>query len=136
MGSRGIIHQMPAPTETPGKLFKAFMLASYHCGLMLYYRRETFRKWCIFISILYTCINFTFLTGPSHLGHEDQPVLHRNVQRLEDMLINHVSHRLPGHQHPIISLGMMPHELCDKILNHLMKNKTLAPKVMQAFLSR
>lgn len=73
--------------------------------------------------------------GPSHLGHEDQPVLHRNVQRLEDMLINHVSHRLPGHQHPIISLGMMPHELCDKILNHLMKNKTLAPKVMQAFLS-
>ncbi|XP_068670809.1 uncharacterized protein [Montipora foliosa] len=73
--------------------------------------------------------------GPSQDSHEDQPLLHRNVHRLEDLLISHICHRLPGHQHPITSLGMLPHELCDKILGHLMKNKTLVPKAMQAFLS-
>lgn len=72
--------------------------------------------------------------GPSHVNQEE-PVLHRDVQRLEDLCINHISHRLPGHQHPIASLGMLPHDLCDKILTHLMKNKTLAPKAMQAFIS-
>lgn len=74
--------------------------------------------------------------GPSHVTQEEQaPLLHRDVQRLEDWCIKHISHRLPGHQHPIASLGMLPHELCDKILTHLMKNKTLAPKAMQAFIS-
>ena len=73
--------------------------------------------------------------GPSRVNQEEQPFLHRDVQRLEELCINHISHRLPGHQHPIASLGMLPHDLCDKILTHLMKNKTLAPKAMQAFIS-
>ncbi|XP_078377522.1 uncharacterized protein LOC144660692 [Oculina patagonica] len=72
--------------------------------------------------------------GPSQVTQEEPPLLHRDVQRLEDLCINHVSHRLPGHQNPLTTLGMLPHDLCDKILTHLMKNKALTPKAMQAFI--
>ena len=72
--------------------------------------------------------------GPSRVIQEEQPILHRDVPRLEGLCINHVSHRLPGHQNPLSTLGILPHELCDKILTHLMKNKTLTPKAMQAFI--
>ncbi|CAH3185471.1 unnamed protein product [Porites evermanni] len=74
-------------------------------------------------------------TGTSRVIQEDQPILHRDVQRLEDLCINHVGYRLPGHQNPISSLGTLPHAVCDKILMHLMKNKSLSPKAMQAFIS-
>ena len=75
------------------------------------------------------------MEGTSRVIQEDQPILHRDVQRLEDLCINHVGHRLPGHQNPINSLGTLPHAVCDKILIHLMKNKSLSPKAMQAFIS-
>ena len=75
------------------------------------------------------------IKGTSRVIQEDQPILHRDVQRLEDLCINHVGHRLPGHQNPINSLGTLPHAVCDKILMHLMKNKSLSPKAMQAFIS-
>lgn len=75
------------------------------------------------------------IKGTSRVIQEDQPILHRDVQRLEDLCINHVGHRLPGHQNPISSLGTLPHAVCDKILMHLMKNKSLSPKAMQAFIS-
>ena len=75
------------------------------------------------------------IKGTSRVSQEDQPILHRDVQRLEDLCINHVGHRLPGHQNPINSLGTLPHAVCDKILIHLMKNKSLSPKAMQAFIS-
>lgn len=75
------------------------------------------------------------IKGSSRVSQEDQPILHRDVQRLEDLCINHVGHRLPGHQNPISSLGTLPHAVCDKILIHLMKNKSLSPKAMQAFIS-
>lgn len=77
---------------------------------------------------------FDTYPGPSRVTQEEQPLLHRDVQRLEDLCINHVSHRLPGRQNPLTTLGMLPHDLCDKILTHLMKNKTLTPKAMQAFI--
>ncbi|XP_058958852.2 uncharacterized protein [Pocillopora verrucosa] len=73
--------------------------------------------------------------GPSRVSHEELPLLHRDVQRLEDLCINHISHRLPGHQSPLTSLGMLPLGLCDKIMTHLMKIKALTPKAMQAFIS-
>ena len=75
------------------------------------------------------------LLGPSRVSHEELPLLHRDVQRLEDLCINHISHRLPGHQSPLTSLGMLPLGLCDKIMTHLMKIKALTPKAMQAFIS-
>lgn len=75
------------------------------------------------------------IKGTSRVIQQDQPILHRDVQRLEDLCINHVGHRLPGHQNPINSLGTLPHAVCDKILMHLMKNKSLSPKAMQAFIS-
>ena len=75
------------------------------------------------------------IKGTSRVSQEDQPILHRDVQRLEDLCINHVGRRLPGHQNPINSLGTLPHAVCDKILIRLMKNKSLSPKAMQAFIS-
>ena len=65
----------------------------------------------------------------------EHPHLHREVPCLRDLCINHISNRLPGHENPINSLGVLPHDLCDKILSLLMKNKTLTPKSIQAFLS-
>ncbi|XP_022788726.1 uncharacterized protein LOC111328529 isoform X2 [Stylophora pistillata] len=72
--------------------------------------------------------------GLSRVSQEELPVLHREVQRLEDLCINHISHRLPGNQSPLASLGILPHGLCDRIMTHLMKIKALTPKTMQAFI--
>lgn len=67
----------------------------------------------------------------------DTPQLHREVRRLEDICVEDVALRLSGHPRlqPIASLGNLSNNICDKLLEKLMKNKSLTPKVMHAFLS-
>ena len=67
----------------------------------------------------------------------EQPHLHREVRRLEDICIDNVALRLAGHPklQPIATLGVLSHNVCDKILHTMMKNKALTPKHMHAFLS-
>lgn len=76
-----------------------------------------------------------FSQGPSDEGHVNQPKLHRDVERLENLCVHHVTQRLLGHHYPIMSLGGLPHPVCDKILAQLIKNKNLTPKTFHPFLT-
>ncbi|EDO49054.1 predicted protein [Nematostella vectensis] len=68
---------------------------------------------------------------------EDILQLHRDVPRLEDLCITNVSLRLAGQRHlqPLVTLGVLPHNVCDKIISRLVEDKALTPKVLHAFIS-
>ena len=75
----------------------------------------------------------TLFVGPSGESSSSH-TLHRVVETLVGLCVSHVCHRLSGHGLPIVSLGGLPHTICDKVLAQLMKSKTLTPKTLQPFL--
>ena len=58
------------------------------------------------------------------------------VTPLVDTCFSLVLDRITDPANPIRSVGRMPHDICERIINHLLRQKLLDPKTVKIFLSR
>lgn len=60
--------------------------------------------------------------------------LHNDIPSLLQMSMALVMRRLNDPRNPILSLSGVPEELAQKIIEHLLKEKHLKPKTLNAFI--
>ncbi len=57
------------------------------------------------------------------------------MDRLTDLVIEHVSGRVCDSRHPLVGLQGLPADVASKVLDHLIKERLLRPKTLHPFVS-
>ncbi|KAK7494937.1 hypothetical protein BaRGS_00013816, partial [Batillaria attramentaria] len=72
---------------------------------------------------------------PSTSGSSPALLLHYEVQPLLQLCMGLVMRRINDPRNPLLSLGGIPEDLAQKIIEHLLKEKQLKPKTLNAFIA-